>query len=398
MVMENKYSRLYGIGEPLALRGLVGTLSSKRLLGLSGHIDPLKSLDLMAAMGFTALREWMIISAILDAPDKVNAEAYKMCTEILNKCVALDIEVTGMNNVWFLPDGFCDKFGTVSPERDLNKDSKYTEMLDMLELSWYTMVSYFPQIKLWEVGNEWNQDGFLYPTADLREKGKATFTNEEKALISLDMMYRSAKGIRRANPDAEVVSYSPCMLLDLTKRETPHYLNANYEIALTYERLYQYIEEGKSFSKKADDYFDIVSFHPYIIPDGEPDDIWVDSCEAVRRVMEKHGDRHKEIMITEFGFTDGMDDELAAVQAERYAKIFDYCKKINNLRTIHIFRFYEDYGMLMRDEEDGIGGKNEVKFGLFTEPEHGHVPRQKAIEIQRYTGGKGDLYMHRSQI
>jgi hypothetical protein len=57
---------------------------------------------------------------------------------------------------------------------------------------------------------------------------------------------------------------------------------------------------------------------------------------------------------------------------------------------------YEDYAMLERNDPDSVGGLSEVYYGMFTEPDHGHMPRAKALELQKIFGGTGDLTMHRS--
>ncbi len=69
------------------------------------------------------------------------------------------------------------------------------------------MVSLFPQVSQWEVGNEWNINAFLQPDGFLDSDMSEPFSPEEKLDIAVDLMYFAAKGIRRANPNAKVVSF-----------------------------------------------------------------------------------------------------------------------------------------------------------------------------------------------
>lgn len=75
----------------------------------------------------------------------------------------------------------------------------------MLEQSWYTMVSLFPQVNIWEVGNEWNPNAFLQPDGFQTLNNCPPFTVDEKMNIAVDMMYFAARGIRRATPKALIL-------------------------------------------------------------------------------------------------------------------------------------------------------------------------------------------------
>ncbi len=374
--------RLFGIGEPLTMRGL------------SGKIDPMESLELMQAVGFRAFREWMHIPVILENPTTPKPEVVAAYTRVLDRCAELDIEVTGMSHEWFLPEGCIQKFGNAAPPRDLTPGSLYMQMLEMLEQSWFTLASCFPQVPMWEVGNEWNTHCFLHPDGFAQRGRTGGFTPAQKADIALDLMYFSANGIRRANPAAKVVSFSPCRVAEDQGGDLPYYLPANYEIAAALERLYSRIASGQSWSVRTDDYFDLLAWHPYVSHDVPPDDIWKDVSDAAYRVMQRYGDGHKQVLITEFGYTDIFDEEKEKRHAEYYRKIFDYCRQMPYLRTLHVFRLYEEYAMLEHDEPGTVGGAYEVTFGIFTEPDRGQKPRAKAIELQKLCGGTGDLWKY----
>ena len=126
--------RFFGVGEPLIQR--------QRDQG----IDAATYLDLVAGLGCTAYRSWMHITEILDDPSTPNPEAVDMHTKLLDRAAELDIEVTGMSHEWFLPEGCRQRTGHAMPERDLTPGSLYMQALEMLEESWFTMASTFPQV------------------------------------------------------------------------------------------------------------------------------------------------------------------------------------------------------------------------------------------------------------
>ena len=376
-------NRLFGVGEPLTIRAL------------AGEIDAMEAIDLIDAVGFGAFREWMHIPVLLSDPETLRPEAYRMFTKTLDRMAEKDIEVTGMSHEWFLPEGCRQRSGCAAPKRDLTPGSLYMQMLEMLSKSWETIARAFPQVPMWEVGNEWGANTFLHPDGFREDNFRWHFTQDEKADIAVDLMFWSAQGIRKGNPNAKVVSFSPCRVSEEQGGDLPYYLPANYAMAQLFDRIYSRIQSGKYWSTNTDDYFDAVAYHPYVSHDVPPDDLWKDVGDAVHRVMEHYGDGRKQALITEFGYTDIFDAEKERRHAEYYRDIFRMCGEMPYLRTLHVFRLYEQYSMLEHNEPNSIGGAYEVTFGIFTEPNRGQLPRQKAIELQKLAGGTGDLYMHR---
>ena len=63
------------------------------------------------------------------------------------------------------------------------------------------------------------------------------------------------------------------------------------------------------------------------------------------------------------------------------------------MRTLHNFRLLNENAMLKRAgiEENQIGGLTEVYFGIFTDPEDGCRPRERAKVLQEMTGSSVDL-------
>lgn len=276
----------------------------------------------------------------------------------------------------------------------------------MLEQSWATMAALFPQVAIWEVGNEWNLNAFLHPDGFLDSDMSHPFIADEKMDIAVDMMYFAAKGVRRGNPNAKVASFSPALSTPGLGGDMPDFLPVMYGVAWTLDKVYSRIKSGKFWSTNTDDYFDIVAWHPYVftienvssdrdlfLNVAEPDNLWRSYNDAAYRVMCKYGDGHKQVIMTETGFTDCGDPDLEEKYAQYNKKLLEIAAKMPYVRTVHNFRLLCEEAMLQRAgiEQNQIGGLTEVYFGLFTEPVSGCKPRKRAYAVQEMTGSTADL-------
>jgi len=215
------------------------------------------------------------------------------------------------------------------------------------------------------------------------------FTLAERADISVDMMFHAARGIRRANPRARVVTVSPCG----QPEGLPSFLPNQYGIAMFFDMIYSRIKSGEFPSDNPDDYFDLLAWHPYYGDDftARPDDVWFEIHNAAYRVMQKYGDGHKKVLISEFGFSDYGDPEKERQHAEHYRTLFDYVRRMPYIHAFHVFRLYVDSPMSENWQPGTFGGPLQEFFGLFREPVHGQTPRATALAIQELTGSTADL-------
>ena len=235
---------------------------------------------------------------------------------------------------------------------------------------------------------------------------RAPFTAAEKYDIAVDMMYFAAKGIRRANPDALVASFSPALSTPGLGGDMPDFLPVMYGVAWTFDQIYQRIQSGAFWSDNTDDYFDLLAWHPYVFTNkagvsdadlfldvDEPDQLWRSYNDAAYKVMCKYGDGHKQAILTETGFTDCGNPAWE----ERYAlynkRLLEIARELPYVRTLHNFRLLNENAMLRREgiENNQIGGLTEVYFGIFTDPEDGCQPRARARAIQEMTGSTVNL-------
>lgn len=386
--------RFYGMGEPLIQRESdTGVMAAEYL-------------DLVKAVGCTAYRSWMHLTEILKDPVTPDEEAAAAHKRLLDRAAELDLEVTGMSHEWFLPEGCRQRKGHAMPRRDLTEGSLYRQALDMLEESWCTQAGLFPQVGNWEIGNEWNLNAFLHPDGFLDGDMTEPFTADEKMDIAIDMMYFAAKGVRRGNPKAKVTCFSPALSTPWLGGDLPDYFPPMYGIAWTLDKMYRRIKSGDFWSDNTDDYFDMLSWHPYqmsvdqskvgmdlFLDIFEPDHLWKDYNDAAYRVMCKYGDGHKQVILTEVGFTDCGDEKEEIKRAEYTRRLLELAAGLPYVRTIYNFRLLNEEGMLKKEgiENNQIGGLAEVYFGFFEEPWHECRPRKKAYVLQEMTGSTADL-------
>ena len=386
--------RFFGIGEPLIQREQ------------DTGVEASEYLDLVKALGCTAYRSWMHLTDTLIDPVTPDKEAVAAHTRLLDRAAELDLEVTGMSHEWFLPEGCIQRTGHAVPKRDLSEGSLYMRMLEMLEQSWRTQAELFPQVRNWEVGNEWNLNAFLHPDGFLDGDMSKPFTADEKLDIAIDLMYFSAKGVREGNPDAKVTCFSPALSAPWLGGDMPDYLPPMYGIAWTLDKMYSRIKSGRFWSDNTDDYFDMVAWHPYqmsvdqhekdkdlFLNIFEPDHLWKDYNDAAYRVMCKYGDGDKPVILTEVGFTDCGDPDEETKRAGYTGQLLKLAEEMPYVRTVYSFRLLNEEGMLKRAgiEDNQIGGLAEVYFGFFEEPVHDCRPRKKAYVLQKLTGSTADL-------
>ncbi len=410
---EEDYSMLYGFAEPFAGSGVQGFNSEI-------------ASELMGAIGAKTFRMWMTPTTLYAGWNQVNVLPDEKLAVIDKKVQILYQtyidqvkkngveEITAMGNFFpRMPSTANGREGNFIPARDTSPDSEYMQFLHKYYLIWKAVATAFPDVDVWEVGNETNQITFLNYTGSENDSPEVQFAKLSD--INADLLYYSAKAIREANPDATVI--------------TPGYAPA-YEgipsLGRFLEELYQRIESGtmpagEVKSTNPDDYFDGVAWHPYdtvngIVLTDKPDvEAWKAANDAVFQVMEKHGDGEKEVWFTEFGYTmpvemldpasDDCKDQDRYLINEKYYTLnedseqkhadwlelyFDTMKEMEYVHTCHFFR-------LNCSAHDALwNGVGEVMFGLFLEPDYeigrGFYPRKKAFALQEIYGGKGDLY------
>ena len=296
------------------------------------------------------------------------------------------------------------------PEISTEEGSDYHKFLNKVYVIYKAVSAAFPQITVWEMGNETNQNAFMgTPNKEL--------TQEELAYINVEYMYYATKGVKEGNPNAITIpaGFAPI------EEGMP-------SIARFYEKIYANIKGGNfpSFAEKTtatSDYFQGLCWHAYDIKNGlvtnssiENKDLdeWKAQNDMIYNVAVKNGDAHLKAWITEFGFTLSQNqlrvttaedtsvtryklsdtyydlvDVFEQYQADYTKAYFKKLEEMDYVNSVHFFRlFCSEQGM----HWNGFG---EVYFGLFLEPDEtvgrGFYPRKKAYAVQEVFGGTGDI-------
>ena len=258
------------------------------------------------------------------------------------------------------------------PQRDVTEGSLYLEALNNFYAKSKWLAEEFPEVKCWEVGNEWNHNPFLKPVG-YKDDGTGTpaFTMYEKALISADLMYAATKGIRDGGNEGLIIAPSMAPVDGMDGVAMSDWL----------EYLYEVIEEGKTYSgsKNPRDYFEALSWHPYM--NAEPDMEWVNNNNRLYQIAVDHGDAGIKVFLTEYGFRDGGNNKADATQAEWMVKAYDLVKQyMPYVESLHYYRLFTDTS------------RSEDLYGLIHQPEDGFGPKAKGLAYMKMAGGKGDLY------
>ncbi len=421
---DRKY--LYGLGEPL-ISSNVNAFSTE------------KSIDLAGALGAKSFRMWFLASDLFSGFSYAKVTTDTMLTSISKNTVAYfnDVfdrmksagieEITGMAHIFPVTESTTGGTGHLVPHFD---SPDYQIFLDKTELMWKTLASTFPQITIWEVGNETNHSFMEYYDREM--------TYLERAKVTIDVMYYANRGIKAGNPNAITITpgFAPVtsyLLEDGTKVTEKNGIDSiTYFMELIYENIGSgNYPTGLDADTDPDNYFDGVAWHPYDLgtyPYANTNDpkegkfdvkLWVDANNRCYEVMKKNGDADKEVWFTEFGLTskkasliettaDDMDhkvynvdkkyykttDEYENMQAEFVREYFKAMES-DEMHYVHACHFFRLYGCTVDYSWNGF---TVLYYGMFFEADErlnrGFYPRKKAYVIQEIYGGTGDLMQY----
>lgn len=324
-----------------------------------------EGIDALEALGAQSIRLWIHCDHILDGPDTPSLERLELMRNIITGTQDKGITIVGMNHHWF--EGGDDMMSV--PYRNLNEGSEYLNFLETYRLTWETMARALPEITIWEIGNEWNNEVFLHPS-----DGTA-FTVTERARIATDMLYYASLGIHAGNPDAQT------MLGGLVDVMDTGYGNAKGFL----RKLYQNMKSGDYPTTDPDAFFQLACWHPYLT--NKPTDKWVAHNQAIYDVIVENEGHDKPVYFTEIGYSDYGAEIADEQQAEYLTQAMTLIREqMPYVQTVHWFRLFNDV------KAYGWGGDKEANFGLYTDPVfEDFAPKHKAYAFQALTGSTADL-------
>ena len=256
------------------------------------------------------------------------------------------------------------------PHRNMTEGSKYRRFLEVYEESWETLAREFQEIKVWEIGNEYNLRTFLHPPEYDETDSKTWFPYQERVDITTDLLHYGSRGIHAGNPNATTVM---CGLGPAA--------NGIRDIENFLDSIYENIESGRWPSTNPDDFFQVACWHPYTFEEKPTKHNWVNPNKAVYEVMKNHGDEGKHVVFSEMGFSDNCTDLSREQVAEYLLKSFRVAKdNFPWLNTIYWFRLTD------RDPEyDPNLDCSEYGYGVVETPRENWTWKPAAYAYQSLT-------------
>lgn len=400
----------YGIADQSNLYGLC-YLMEERVYSSSPFVteDVQTEVRLMQNLGVKTVRHWIHCVNYMTDKNTVKREQCDQMHAMLQACAEAGIVNIGMNH-----HNFNDGVSSVGKlKRNMTKGSNYIAWLEDYYTTWYTLVSEFPEVTYWEIDNELNNPDFMYNALD-----QGTFTSAEMAAIATDMLWYASRGIHDANPEAIAV------MGGLTERmglgtgdvaggvpDNAWFLQAIYDNIASGEYGRFYATQGEEDSSlDPDDYFQVVSWHPYVWNNTALDeDYFVEKNNAIYQVVLDNEQKHKKVFLTEVGFTDYTRGE--EVVAQSVTNLFHaVATRMPYVETVNIFKLYDVATLTWGGVAEIDGGFS--RYGLFYDPDPARVyykidasrptkttdeqcvpgaPKLTAYAFQAAAGGSGDL-------
>lgn len=325
----------------------------------------------------------------VDAANKAALVYLKRASELLRQNGVT--QLIGMLDVFPKDTGFVAETSKAVP--DLN-DAHYKEWMESVYLHTKTIVALFPEIKMWEMGNEMNSEVFFHPNgydaSGGLTQGSGGFEWDEHVKVYTDYMYYMTKGIHEVNPQNVAFTGGYAFKNGAI---------GNYEsIAWFIEDTYSLIKSGSApttlpesaRSKNPRDFFDGLSWHPYATKkDVGVDKRWLDGNNMIYKVAIDNGDEGIPVIFTEFGFHATEEQtELYEKEMEWMETAYEYM--LNDMPYVVAccaFRLYRCKSLV------SWGGSRQDFWGYFSEDLDGtgNHPREKAYRLQAIYGGTGDL-------
>lgn len=320
---------------------------------MSDRIAVNQAVTLMAALGAKSAR---LNPGVVETGKTLAESAKTRLHSMISALVLSGVEQVIVEIPSIPMDG---AIGHMAPYPDL-EDDEYLAFLDEVEGMVTMVVEEFPEVKYWQVGNLFNVDLFLHPLG-WRETDSPVegFSMEEKAQLTVDIMYRTMRAVRAKSETAVVIM--PAMGMPNGE-----------DMAAYLTEVYKQIKSGTRGSDKVDDFMNALAWHPDTT--AKPDQSWVDANNAIYAIAQSNGDGERTVYLTEMGYNSVENpEEHAQWVSEAYRLV---AEKMPYVESMHYYRLFND---------------GEEQYGLFNEPRGGFKPTAKGIAFQAASGGSGDL-------
>lgn len=319
---------LFGVGEPLTYRNAWN--------GESLNIS--KAFEIMEFLSISSLREWTWRQMLFnDSGLGWNAGNVSALNNVIMEARSRNITILGM--IQDFPSWMTDikNDPQAIPYRNLTNGSPYKRFLEKHNESCVNLAQTFPDITMWEIGNEYNLDEFLHPEGYNQSDPYSSqpFDSSMKANIMTDLLYYGSSGIHAGNPNAVTVmgGLGPSENTSEGLKYIEDFLDA----------IYKNIESGDWPSTNTTDFFQVACWHPYLLTQKPNQTNWVEPNNAIHNVMIAHGDADKPVVFSEFGYSDNSTGLTEAQVAEYVNETFSLARTSFQpwLKTVYWFRLID---------------------------------------------------------
>ena len=326
-------------------------------------------------MGIESQRVWMSIPHIVKRADSSNelsidadlaAQFHKHFKALKNAGVK---RIMVMLSRFVYPYDYTVDDKNVAPD-PTDEATVYKAWLEMLYQAYKLIAKEFPEVSLWECGNEYDLETFLHKNGYKTETAKGdsavtgpyVFSQSVAAQITADICYLANKAFKLYNPNNKIVL--PGMSKDAATISSSLLEKEDYYL----DKLYDHIESGNFPTLETekvtdvDKYFDVIAWHCY----AEDVTGFESYNDTLLNIMAEHNDADRRVWITELGFTETKfggkgtaeaqntianltQDILVSLEQQKYA----------NIESVFFFRMSDTVLM---------GDSGQSCFGMYYSP------------------------------
>lgn len=329
-------------------------------------VDYRKGFELMHNLGVKSIRHWMHVTWFFDENFQVKQDQVDLMKDIIAEAQKYDFQLIGMSHR---------NINRYGPEHENDKVSRssgyYKEWLENYERGWYELAKLFPEITIWEIDNETNNNDFMK-----NAEGTGEFDLQEMTDISTDLFYYGSRGVHRANPDALTVMGG--------------FVTWNGQNFL--QGVYENIKSGQfgEGSTDPDDYFQAVAWHPYTQLFNA--DRFVEDNQTLYNIILENEGKDKKVYFTEFGGWDHTkgEEQSAEYLREAYRTIEEKLPFVESAQYFRAFNHIYDNRSLYGMFHDPNPAAMDMIRGAGQRAVPGS-PKLSAYTYQEIAGGEGSL-------
>lgn len=367
-----------GLGEPIVENAI---LKSWDLNTQLDKIIPLRP---------SLFRIWISTDFLYDSSGNPTTHYVPLFNQAIDRLYNAGIQVMGMQHSF--PPWMTGADGTRTENWNtipcLSSSVQHKIFLDKYEANWKRMAKLFPKVAVWEPANETNGIETLKPIqTGAGSCGKTHFTHDEHVWITIELMERAHRAIKSVNPSTLVFMPPPGPQNDELAL-TGEFGSVDVELVTIRRFIEDIYSTIASWNGNARNYFDGISWHPYIFQDASMD-TWVKANKNIYDVIASYGDARIHIILSEVGNSDmNYSPQTRGLASASPKTLSSWMQNTIRLTQSHMpwvshliwFRVFDDQSARV------WGGDHQVKFGIYTYEDSEFKKKDSVDVICKFTG------------